>query len=71
MPRSRGEVRLGLHMVDEGGGTEFQGEAALVGAVSGVREGSSEGLLVAHRQTHTGVVKGGSGKEGDEEGGGD
>ena len=37
---SRGTGRWGLHMLDDGGGVDFQGEIAVMGDMHGVREGT-------------------------------
>ena len=44
MPGSRGVGRQGLHIKNDRGGTEFQGESAVEGAMSGVQEGLRKGV---------------------------
>ena len=39
MPGNRGTGRRGLHTADDGGGTDFQGEAVGTGDLPGVQEG--------------------------------
>ena len=41
---SQGAGRRGLHTVDDRGGTEFQGEKTGTGDMTGVREGTGEGV---------------------------
>ena len=44
MPGSRGAGRRGLQIVDDWGGTKFQGETEGAGAMPGVQEGIVEGV---------------------------
>ena len=44
MPGRQGTGRQGLHTEDNGGGTEFQGETAGTGTLTGVRGGNREGV---------------------------
>ena len=61
--------RQRLYPMDDEGGEELQVEATGAGEIPGVRDELGEGSLAAHRQNQHSVAKGGSGKEGDEEGG--
>ena len=44
IPGSQGAGRQDIHTADDGGGTDFQGEAAVTGALPVVREGIDEGV---------------------------